>query len=133
MSPKFITYPIDENTTIEVMLPDGYEAQMPTPLTRGGGEEESLKSSKTFQEALGPFFLAALWMKEKMHDLAADETELKFGLVTTGELGNFAIGKVGVEANYEVTLKWKKKDDDDLHKQIAAIRARGAQRRVRAR
>jgi len=34
--------------------------------------------------------------------------EVKFGLKATGEAGNylFAIGKVGVEANYEVTLKW---------------------------
>lgn len=50
----------------------------------------------------------ALWMLEKLHHLQADEVELKFGLMTTGELGNFAIGKVGIEANFEVTLKWTK-------------------------
>ena len=43
-------------------------------------------------------------MLEKLNDLKADEVDLKFGLVTPGEPGKFAIGKVGVEANYEVTL-----------------------------
>ena len=66
---------------------------------------------------------------EKLHDLQADEVELKFGLVTTGELGNFAVGKVGIEANYEVTLKWQKKPDDDLHQRIEIIRARRLGRR----
>lgn len=37
-----------------------------------------------------------------------DEVEVKFGLKATGEAGVFAFGKLGTEANYEVTLKWKK-------------------------
>ena len=56
---------------------------------------------------------------------------LKFGLITTGEMGNFAIGKVGVEVKNKVTLKWKKKEDDDLHRQMEAIRARRMNRRIR--
>ena len=41
-------------------------------------------------------------------DLHVEEAEIKFGLKSIGEAGIFAIGKVGGEMNYEVTLKWKK-------------------------
>jgi hypothetical protein len=41
-------------------------------------------------------------------NLHVEETEIKFGLKSIGEAGIFAIGKVGGEMNFEVTLKWKK-------------------------
>ncbi|RLD06096.1 MAG: hypothetical protein DRI32_03125 [Chloroflexi bacterium] len=44
----------------------------------------------------------------EFEDLHVDEAEIKFGINTVGEMGNIAIGKVGVGVNYEVTLKWKK-------------------------
>ena len=45
-------------------------------------------------------------------DLHVEEAEIKFGLKTVGEAGVFAIGKVGGEMNYEVTLKWKKPENE---------------------
>ena len=48
-------------------------------------------------------------LHEKLHALKADEVEVSFSLSTTGELGTFAVGKIGIEANYEVTLKWENK------------------------
>jgi hypothetical protein len=41
------------------------------------------------------------------------EIELKFGLKLSLESGTFTgvLGKVGGEANYEVTLKWNKNDN----------------------
>ena len=40
-------------------------------------------------------------------DLHVEEAKIKFGHKSIGEAGIFAIGKVGGEMNYEVTLKWK--------------------------
>ena len=127
MTTRFIEYKLDENTTILVQAPEGFEPRGPVKAV-AGNEEGITRSSKTFQQAMEPVHQGALWMLEKLHDLQADEVELKFGLVTTGELGNFAIGKVGVEANYEVTLKWAKKEDEDLHQKIEAIRAKRLRR-----
>ena len=60
-----------------------------------------------------------------------DSTCPPFGCeLKCSELGNFAIGKVGVEANYKVNLKWTKKEDDDLHKKIDAIHAKRLRRKV---
>ncbi len=36
------------------------------------------------------------------------EAAITFGLKVTGEMGNIAVGQVGGEANYTVTLTWKR-------------------------
>lgn len=37
---------------------------------------------------------------------APDQIEIAFALKATGELSNIAVGKLGGEANYSVTLTW---------------------------
>lgn len=39
----------------------------------------------------------------------AEQVEITFGVKAMGELGLFAVGKCGAEANYQVTLKWSNK------------------------
>ncbi len=65
-----------------------------------------IKANQKFHAALAGVKHSATALRQELDELKADEVEVKFGLQTIGELGNFAIGKVGVEANYEVTLKW---------------------------
>ena len=117
---QFIEYKLDENTTLLVQAPADFEPDQPEmgfggPIKAANDPAKQVKegitrAGKTFQQALEPVHQGAQWMLRQLEDLQADEVELKFGLITTGEVGNFAIGKVGVEANYEVTLKWKKKE-----------------------
>jgi len=40
------------------------------------------------------------------------EAAIIFGLKVTGEMGNIAVGQVGGEANYTVTLTWKQQTKD---------------------
>lgn len=42
-----------------------------------------------------------------------DEFELVFALKATGEVGNFAIAKVGGEANFTIRLSWKRVAPED--------------------
>jgi hypothetical protein len=123
MKTYFIEYKLDENTTILVQAPADYEPEQPEmgfgPIKAAAdpakqAREGVTQAAKTFKEALEPVRQGARWMLEQLKDLRADEVELKFGLITTGEVGNFAIGKVGVEANYEVTLKWKNTAEIEL-------------------
>ncbi len=101
----YIEYELDDGVTILVMQP-----------TKGNGSflagnEDTLNkltSEKNFGTALEGVRRAGLQLRERLKDLEADETEVSFGLVTTGKVGNFAVAEVGVEANFTVTLKWKK-------------------------
>ena len=67
-----------------------------------------VKAKMGFEDALRDVkFQAGLLLKE-IEELHVNEAEVKFGINTVGELGNLAIGKIGVGVNYEVTLKWAK-------------------------
>jgi hypothetical protein len=51
-------------------------------------------------------------LSRQLREMDAEEVEVSFGLKAMGELGTFAVGKVGLEANYQVTLKWSNKKND---------------------
>jgi Trypsin-co-occurring domain 1 len=40
-----------------------------------------------------------------------DQVEIAFAVTATGELSNLAVGKLGGEANYSVTLTWTGRQD----------------------
>lgn len=68
-----------------------------------------IKAEEKFKEALKSVrsSVATLW--HGFADLQADDIEVTFGIKTVGEVGLFAICKAGSEVNYEVKLKWTKK------------------------
>lgn len=66
------------------------------------------KAKKSFADALKDVRAQAKLLLNEIEELHVCEAEIKFGINTVGELGNMAIGKVGVGVNYEVTLKWAK-------------------------
>jgi hypothetical protein len=102
--PAFIEYELDDNGTILIEAPEDLEGVVKATL----GEGAIIKSKKKFSEALQNIKHQAKLLMQEIEDLNVSEAEIKFGLVTTGELGNLAIGKLEVGVNYEVTLKWKK-------------------------
>jgi hypothetical protein len=62
-----------------------------------------------FESALQSAKKSILAIQKTFNEAKADEVEVKFGLKATGELGGaFMVAKGGIEANYEITFKWKK-------------------------
>jgi len=96
-----IEYSLEDGTTVLVQARD--EGGM---VKASRGEEQPEKAAKKFEEALEPVHQVAQALRARLEDLRADETEVTFGLTTTGKLGNFAIAEVGVEACFSVKLKW---------------------------
>ena len=104
-------------TYIEYELEDGGTLLVEITEPEGGVQKAArrkdgnviIKAGQKFQAALASVKQSAVTLRQELDELKADEVDVKFGLKTTGELGNFAIGEVGVEANYEVTLKWSNK------------------------
>lgn len=118
--PQYIRYTLEDGSTllIEAIASEG-------GIVRAGIGEKIEDAKASFDAALDSVRLSALQIRKKLHDVQADEVEVTFGLKATSEIGNnlFAVGKAGVEANYEVTLKWAKKPfDDEMNDRIQAIR-----------
>jgi len=72
--------------------------------------ETIARAKASFEEGLEVIRHNAKAFIKKVRDLPdpPDEVEVTFGLQATGEVGNFAVAKVGTEASYTVTLTWKR-------------------------
>ena len=103
----YIEYQLDEHTTILVEASDEETGGI-VKASRGAGEIAKVKAKKNFSDALKDIKTQAKVLLKEIEELHVEEAEVKFGVNTVGELGNMAIGKLGVGVNYEITLKWKK-------------------------
>lgn len=103
-------------TYVEYELEDGSTVLIATDEPAGGlvkaGSKDGhdvIPSGKKFEEAVAGVKPTAATLRRELGDLEAQEVEITFGIKTIGEAGVFVIGKVGMEANFEVTLKWSNK------------------------
>lgn len=104
--PHYIEYYLGDGATLLVEAPEG-EIGGIVKASRSG-EATTTKAKKSFTDALKDVKTQAKLLLKEVEELQVSEAEIKFGINTVGELGNMAIGKLGVGANYEVTLKWKR-------------------------
>lgn len=101
----YIEYKLDENTTILVEAPEDVGGVVKA----SRGSSEPVPSKLNFKQAFANVKGSIKTVIAEFDDLHVEEAEIKFGVKTIGEAGVFAIGKVGGEMNYEVTLKWRKR------------------------
>jgi len=105
----FLKYQLEDGTVFEVETTEPPATAHTGDVMRGGGlRGPALDAPRQFSEALGPVKAAARAVMDQFKELATDEIEVEFSLTANGEVGNFAIGTVGVGANYKVKMKWKK-------------------------
>ena len=106
----YIEYKLDENTTILVEAPEDAGGGV-VKASRGAGD--LVPSKLNFRQAFANVRGSIKAVMAEFDDLHVEEAEIKFGLKSVGEAGIFAIGKVGGEMNYEVTLKWRKPSEQE--------------------
>jgi len=103
----YVEYKLDDKTTILIEAPEDEGGGLVLAANEEGGVA-TVKARMNFSAALKDIKTQAKLLLKEIESLHVEEAEVKFGINTVGELGNMAIGKVGVGVNYEVTLKWKK-------------------------
>jgi hypothetical protein len=105
----YIEYELEDGTTL---LVESSEPQVGGVVRASRDAEGNIikRASQTFEAALAKIKPWAAALRDQLDSVEADEVEVTFGIKAVGEAGNFAVGKVGAEANYEVTLKWVAKE-----------------------
>jgi len=98
---------MDDGSTVLVEA----ESSMGGVVKASRGGVDVVKAGKKFTEALASIRGSLKALIAELDALKVEEAEVKFGLKAVGEAGVFAVGKVGGEMNYEVTLKWKKLEE----------------------
>lgn len=102
----YLEYQLDDGTTILVEIEEPKTSGV-TKASRDTVGNVIQSVNQKFEDAFAGIKKSALALRQQLEEMRADEVEVTFGLKATGDLGNFAVGKVGAEANYTVTLKWK--------------------------
>ena len=103
---RLIEFSLEDGNSILVEV-ESEEPKGMVPASRGKGVPE--KAHQTFEAALEkvkPVASAVISKLRSLHD-APDEIEVEFGLKMNAEAGAI-VAAAGVEANYKVTLKWKR-------------------------
>jgi hypothetical protein len=101
--PNYIEYKLEDDSTVLI------EVEERGGVVKASNKSDESKPSKlNFKQAFASVRMSIKEVMSEFDNLHVEEAEIKFGIKSTGEAGIFAIGKVGGEMNYEVTLKWKK-------------------------
>lgn len=106
--PTYMEYTTEDGSTVLVEAESASGGIVKA--SRNGGVDV-VQTGKNFSDALASIRGSLAAMVAEFDALKIEEAEVKFGLKAVGEAGVFAVGKVGGEMNYEVTLKWKKPED----------------------
>jgi Trypsin-co-occurring domain 1 len=105
--PTYIEYKNDDGSSVLIEL-----AEATGGVVKASRDGISVvESGKKFKEAFSSVRGTVKDLIAEMDALEVAEGEVKFGLKALAEAGVFAVGKVGGEMNYEVTLKWKKPEE----------------------
>lgn len=106
---RLVEFPLENGSSIlvEVDVLDTEEGILKT--SRNG--EVITKAHKKFEEVMEKVKPAASVIIAKLRSLhdSPDEIEVQFGLKLSADAGAF-VASAGIEANYAVTLRWKKED-----------------------
>jgi len=111
----YIQFTTEDGTTILVEAAaeaDAYRSGVVRAGLKDKAGETIAQAKASFEEGLEVIRHNARAFIKKVRDLPdpPDEMEVTFGLKATGEVGNFAVAKVGTEASYTVNLTWKREE-----------------------
>lgn len=104
MATYYVEYPTGDGGSVLVEVEDR-EGRIVKASNRSGS---TVRSRVDFASAFKHASSSIRELIAGLKDMDIEEADIKFGLKSTGEAGFFAVGKVGGELNYEITLKWKK-------------------------
>jgi hypothetical protein len=103
---RLVEFPLEDGDSILVEV-ETDEPEGMVPAARGDKVPE--KARQTFEAALDkvkPVASAVITKLRALHDVP-DEIAVEFGLKMNAEAGAI-VAAAGMEANYKVTLKWKR-------------------------
>jgi hypothetical protein len=112
---KYIEFPIEGGGSILIESPDDQPKSTSGFSREDAPKEVADKAVQSLDQSFESVRQSAELLVSKLRGLSnpPDELEINFALKASGELGNLAIGKTGADANYTITLRWRKEEKKD--------------------
>lgn len=105
---KLVKFDVGDGQTVLIEVEEVKSEEI-RPVSKSPGELAA-KARKTLSEALDGIAPMVRTLKQRLNALTdpEDEVEVKFSVKLNGEI-DAVVTKIGSEATYEITLKWKNK------------------------
>ena len=106
-----VEFALDDGSSILIEVEDLPRMGADEGLVSIPGQQIIVKAQKSFSDALEKIKPTAATIVDKVRSLPdpPDEVEVKFGIKMAAE-ARAVVAAASLEGNYEITLKWKKKD-----------------------
>ena len=106
---RLIEFPLEDGDLILVEVDVDEEVGGLVSTASDGRNDVPVKATMTFEAAMEKVKPAAVAIVKKLKALSdpPDEMEVSFGLKLSADAGA-VVASAGIEANYTVTLKWKR-------------------------
>jgi hypothetical protein len=113
---QLVEYELEDGSTllVEVDLPEA-------GIERTGRGDQIVKAKERFADAIEQIKPVAHTVLAKLRDLSADEIGVEFGIKLSAKTG-VILASADAEANFTVTLTWKREDPRSLPPPLDASR-----------
>jgi len=113
--PKYVEFPLEGGGSIVIESAEDSDKGPAGFVRAAAGETVKEAVKQSFDGALENVRKSSEVLVQKLRALSdpPSEMEVTFSLKATGELGNLVVGKGNAEANYSVTLKWKRTEEKE--------------------
>ncbi len=106
---SFVKFKLDDGTIVYVEatdIPKGSSGLIP------GSREHAEQAAISFDQSVTTIRKMAVTLMENLRsgfEEEPDELGVSFGIKASGELGDLVVARGGMEANYNVSLRWRNK------------------------
>jgi hypothetical protein len=116
---SFVKFELEDGTIVFVETTDTPKGGSGFPLS-SRGEHPSEQSAISFEKSIQSVRKMAAAMVQEMRDgftEQPDEMQINFGMKASGEVGALVVSRGGTETNYNVMLRWRKKEEKSEKKE----------------
>jgi hypothetical protein len=109
---SYVKFELDDGTVVYVEstdTPKGSSGLIP------GTRDHTEQAAVAFDQSVTAIRKMAVSLMQNIRtgfDDQPDEVGVNFGIKASGELGNLVVARGGMEANYNVSLRWRTKDKE---------------------
>ena len=110
----YVKFQLEDGTIVYVETADSPKGS--SGLIPAGRGEHSEPATTSFDKSIESIRKMAVVMIKNLREGFVDEpdeVQVNFGLKASGDLGNLFVARGGMEANYNVMLRWRKEEANE--------------------
>jgi len=113
---SYMKFELEDGTFVYVETTDGPKGTSGLIPAGRGADQAAEQAAASFEKSAGAVQKMAAALLQQFRAGFADQPEevsISFGLKASGELGTFMVARGGMEANYNVSIRWRKEEKED--------------------